>query len=112
MQQATELARQMVTRWGMSRRSGWSRSTRRRRDDFLGSVRAAALVQRGDRAAGRRGDGRIVDECYRQALEILARERARLDALAEALLQRESLDEREILEVVGLPDRRVAGAAA
>jgi cell division protease FtsH len=55
---------------------------------------------------------RIVDDCHRQALEILVRERARLDALAEALLQRESLDEREILEVVGMPERQAAGAAA
>ena len=55
---------------------------------------------------------RIVDDCHRQALEILARERGRLDGLAEALLERESLDEREILEVVGMPTRRAAEAAA
>ncbi len=42
----------------------------------------------------------IVDEAYADAVSILARERAKLDALATALLQRESLNEQEILEVV------------
>ena len=45
---------------------------------------------------------RIIDECYAVAQETLQRERARLEALAEALLQRESLDEKEILQVTGL----------
>jgi cell division protease FtsH len=45
---------------------------------------------------------RIVDDCYAQALSTLQAERSRLDALAGALLQRETLDEPDIYSVVGL----------
>jgi hypothetical protein len=39
----------------------------------------------------------------REALRLLTKHRAGLDALVKALLERESLDEREILQVTGLP---------
>ena len=48
---------------------------------------------------------RIIDECYARALDLLTRERARLDALTEALLREESLDDRQMLEVTGLEGR-------
>jgi cell division protease FtsH len=48
---------------------------------------------------------RILDECYAVAEETLARERGRLEALAAALLERESLDEDEIRRVTGLPPK-------
>lgn len=44
---------------------------------------------------------RIIKEC--QAKRLLGANRASLDALVAALMQRESLDEKEILEVTGLP---------
>ena len=46
---------------------------------------------------------RIIDESYTQAKDLLVRHRHELDALVEALLARETLDEHEILEVTGLP---------
>ena len=46
---------------------------------------------------------RIIGECHDQARTLLSRHRAQLDALARALLERETLDEQEILEVTGLP---------
>jgi cell division protease FtsH len=46
---------------------------------------------------------RIIDECYAVAEDTLRRERWRLEALATALLERESLDEEEIRQVTGLP---------
>ena len=48
---------------------------------------------------------RIVNECYREALAQLELHRERLDSLAEALLERETLDGDEIYEVAGLPVR-------
>jgi cell division protease FtsH len=44
----------------------------------------------------------ILDECYEHALRLVAEHRTQLDALAQALLERESLDEDEILEVTQL----------
>jgi len=46
---------------------------------------------------------RIIDECHQQALRLLRLNRRALDALVEALLSRETLDEKEILEVTQLP---------
>jgi hypothetical protein len=78
-------------------------------DDFLGdglfmpemgrevSEELAALVDEETK--------RIIDECYQTALQTLTREKHRLIALAETLLKKESLDEKEILEVTGLADR-------
>jgi len=46
---------------------------------------------------------RIITESHDQALLLLGQHRQQLDALAEALLARETLDEKEILQVTGLP---------
>jgi len=101
LRQATALARRMTTQWGMS-------------DDFgllsldgLGGDEAVGLeVTPGRRVSeltarrAERAIARLVDACHAEARAILARERARLDALAEALLERESLGEAEIFEVL------------
>jgi len=46
---------------------------------------------------------RIIGESHEQAKRLLTEHRRQLDALAEALVARETLNEREILEVTGLP---------
>jgi cell division protease FtsH len=46
---------------------------------------------------------RIIKECHEDAKRLLGEHRASLDALVAALMQRESLDEKEILAVTGLP---------
>ena len=53
---------------------------------------------------------RIIDDCYNQALSTLRNHVQQLDALAAALLESESLDELEILKVVGVerPERAPA----
>jgi cell division protease FtsH len=104
LQQATQIARQMVTRWGMSPKVGMV-SIARSDGGFLGgdimpemgreiSEETASLVDEEVR--------RIVTECFARAADTLLREKSRLIALAETLLRRESLDEREMLDVTGL----------
>jgi cell division protease FtsH len=117
LQQATQIARQMVTRWGMSPKVGLLYAAR---DDggFLGPDGALPDLGQGvsDELAAIVDDEtkRILDECYAVAEETLARERGRLEALAAALLERESLDEDDIRRVTGLPPkaRPPDGAAA
>jgi len=46
---------------------------------------------------------RIIGECHEQAKSLLIRHRGALNRLAEALLAHETLDQRQILEVTGLP---------
>jgi cell division protease FtsH len=45
---------------------------------------------------------RIVDECYARALDKLRENRARLERLAQALLEHETLDELDAYRVAGL----------
>ena len=46
---------------------------------------------------------RIIGECHDEARRLLTEHRKELEALAGALMERETLDEEEILEVTGLP---------
>jgi cell division protease FtsH len=46
---------------------------------------------------------KIIAESHEEARRLLSAHRKELDALAEALLSRETLNERDILEVTGLP---------
>jgi cell division protease FtsH len=46
---------------------------------------------------------KIINESHEQARQLLMQHRKELDALAQALLKRETLDQQEILEVTGLP---------
>ncbi len=102
-QQATHIARQMVTRWGMSPRVGPVSIGQPEGNEFLGGPLSLsreiseALAQVVDEEVRR-----IIDECYQYTRATLTRERSRLEALAEALLARESLEEHEIREVTGL----------
>jgi cell division protease FtsH len=105
LRQATQIARQMVTRWGMSEKVGLV-YTATPDDGFLGD--GAFMPQMGREVSedtSRMVDQetkRIIDECYELAQETLAQEKHRLVALAEELLVKESLDEKQIREVTGL----------
>jgi cell division protease FtsH len=46
---------------------------------------------------------RIIDECHQQAKSLLTQHRKQLDALVAALLDRETLDQDDVLAVTGLP---------
>ncbi|HEX4883362.1 MAG TPA: ATP-dependent zinc metalloprotease FtsH [Casimicrobiaceae bacterium] len=105
IEQATSLARMMVTRWGMSERVGMVQLAPRDnpylggQSGFVGpkpfSERTAELVDAEVQ--------RIIGESHDAAKRLLNEHRRALDALAQALLARETLDEQEILEVTGLP---------
>jgi cell division protease FtsH len=105
LEQVTEIARQMVGRWGMSRRVGpVSVLPEPGADVGLGvmdprspSEATRQLVDAESRA--------IVDECHERALGILRDHRAQLDLLASTLLARETLAESEAYAVAGVPKR-------
>ena len=107
---ATELARRMVTQFGMSDKVGAIAVGDREQEIFLGrelaqrreiSERTSELVDEEVK--------RIIDTAYRRAREILESKRPILDALAAALLERETLEREEVMAVVAgqiLPPRR------
>ncbi|HRP47968.1 MAG TPA: hypothetical protein PLT07_10490, partial [Trueperaceae bacterium] len=47
----------------------------------------------------------IIEECYEEALRLLKKHRTELDKLAAALMEHESLDEREVLDATGIPSQ-------
>ena len=109
IQQATDLARQMVTRWGMSEKLG--PVTLSPRDDpflrgdsfpgFGGKPYSEATAKTVDDEVER-----ILQECYTDGVRLLTENRDALDRLARALLEHETLDEKEILRVTQLPPAR------
>jgi cell division protease FtsH len=104
IEQATNLARMMVTRWGMSEKLGLV-SLAPRPHPYLGGTPSFGGEKPFSEETARIIDAevqRIIDESYAQAKTLLTRHRGALDALVRALLERETLDEQEILEVTGL----------
>jgi cell division protease FtsH len=113
LEQVTKLARMMVTRWGMSSGVG-PLSLASRDDPYLSGDAATPAAKPLSEETARLVDAevrRIVDECYRRAKELLEAHRRELEALAAALLERESLDAAEVREVVGLGEREATLAA-
>jgi cell division protease FtsH len=105
IEQATDLARRMVTRWGMSDRVGMVQLAPRE-NPFLGAGAGYGAAKPFSEATAEAIDAeivRIIGESHEEAKRLLTAHRKELDALAEALLARESLSEQEILEVTGLP---------
>ncbi len=105
IEQASALARNMVTRWGMSERLGMVQLAPRE-NPYLGGGAAMTGEKPYSEETARLIDAevlRIINESHAQATQLLTRHRNELDALVRALLERETLDEREILAVTGLP---------
>jgi cell division protease FtsH len=100
IQNLTQTARGMVGRWGMSDAIGPVAVTDGRQDGPLlpGALPASPLTQQLVDEEVRR----IVEGAEEDVIELLERERERLEALARALLERETLDQPEAYEVAGV----------
>jgi cell division protease FtsH len=104
IEQATSLARGMVTRWGMSDALGMIQLAPRS-NPYLNNAPAYGNEKPFSEETARKIDAevlRIIQECHNEARSLLQKYRKELDALAHALLERETLDEQEILRVTGL----------
>ena len=104
IEQATQLARNMVTRWGMSDTLGMVQLAPRE-NPFLGNIVGRDGTNPISEETSRAVDGevrRIINESHAEARRLLTDHRHELDALAQALLARETLDEQEVLAVTGL----------
>jgi cell division protease FtsH len=103
IEQATNLARNMVTRWGMSERLGMVQLAPRENRFLGGDIGGSKPFSEQTAQVIDAEVLKIIHDSYEQAQMLLTKHRKQLDALVEALLKRETLDEREILEVTGLP---------
>ena len=109
LQQVAQVARQMVTRFGMSDKLGPVALGRAQGGMFLGRDIAAERDFSEDTAATIDLEvSDLVDAAYKRATQVLVDNRAVLDELAEMLVERETVDAEELQELLIRRDVRVA----
>ena len=103
LQRASELVRQMVTRFGMSNRMGNVTYGTQQNARFLRftsqernySEKTAEEIDQEVR--------RIVDGLYARAKDVLSRRRSELERIAQELIQKETLDSRQLATLLDSP---------
>jgi cell division protease FtsH len=101
IEQATRLARMMVTRWGLSEELGTVSYGENQDEVFLGM--SVSRTQNASEATVQKIDKeirRFVEEGYNEATRILTEKRADLEALAKGLLEFETLTGDEIIDLL------------
>jgi cell division protease FtsH len=97
IERATSMARRMVMQWGMSEAVGPMSVGDSEQEVFLGreigqrTVVSARLAERVDQEVKR-----LIDEAYAAAMKCVQENRAVLEQIAEALLERETIDREEL----------------
>jgi cell division protease FtsH len=97
--QVTVLVRQMLGRWGMSDRIGMVAVLPREGANPWGDVTSPRTLELLDDEVRR-----TVEAAYEDVLGLLTAERTRLDALADALVERETLDQFDAYRVADLSE--------
>ncbi|MFI8242213.1 ATP-dependent zinc metalloprotease FtsH [Streptomyces sp. NPDC085866] len=97
LEQVTNVARGMVSRWGMSREVGRLSALPNDAQQAYGLAAAPQTLDVIDTEMRR-----IVDECYEEACRKLRDHRGQLDALARALLENETLEEADAYRIAGI----------
>ncbi len=109
LQQVARVARQMVTRFGMSEKLGPVALGRSQGGMFLGRDIAAERDFSEETAATIDEEvSQLVEEAYRRATAVLNDNRSVLDELAEMLVEKETVDAEELQELLVRSDVRVA----
>lgn len=101
IEQATKLARAMVTRWGFSDELGQVAYGENQEEVFLGH--SVARQQNMSEETQRKIDSevrRLIDEAYAKAREIMTEKNAEWVAIAEGLLEYETLSGDEIQQII------------
>lgn len=112
LQQVARVARQMVTRFGMSDRLGPVALGRSQGGMFLGRDIMAERDFSEETAAAIDDEVRnLVDQAYRRAKSVLTENRSVLDHLAEMLIERETVDAEELQELLATSNVKVASVA-
>ena len=101
LQRVTAIARQMVTRWGMSDRLG-TISFSEREDPFAGTALATGSREYSERTASIIDEevNRIVKWAYDRAVSLLSKHHTTLDRIARALRAYETVDAKQLREIM------------
>ena len=109
LQQVARVARQMITRFGMSDRLGPVSLGRQQGNMFLGRDIMAERDFSEETAAAIDDEVRnLVDQAYRRAKQVLTENRSVLDRLAEMLIEKETVDAEELQELLASSDVKMA----
>lgn len=102
IQRATEMARNMVTKWGLSEELGPLQYTEDEGEVFLGrSAGGQTKTVSSDTAkAIDREVRKIIDECYATATDILESNRDKLELMKDALMEYETIDVEQINDIM------------
>jgi cell division protease FtsH len=101
LQQVARVARQMVTRFGMSERLGQVALGRQGGNIFLGRDIAAERDFSEETAAAIDEEVRnLVDQAYRRAKEVLVKNQHVLDRIAAQLIEKETVDANELQDIL------------
>src|SRR5207253_3619888 len=107
LDRATKVARQMVTEYGMSDRLGPLTLGTKQGEVFLGRD-FASHPDYSDQVAFEIDSEirRMIDDAHDEALEILQLHRSKLDELAAILLEKETIEKDELLEILAGMEKR------
>jgi cell division protease FtsH len=101
IERATDIARNMVTKWGLSEKLGPLTYTEDDGEVFLGrSVTRHKQVSDGTAHAIDEEIRDLIDSCYSEAKKILEDNGKKLHLMAEALMKYETIDEGQIKEIM------------
>ena len=112
LQQVARVARQMVTRFGMSDRLGPVALGRQQGNMFMGRDIAAERDFSDETAATIDEEVRsLVEQAYRRCKQVLVENRHVLNQLAELLVEKETVDAEELQELLASNDVKMASIA-
>ncbi|PKG54098.1 MULTISPECIES: ATP-dependent zinc metalloprotease FtsH [Halomonadaceae] len=108
IKRATELAHNMVAKWGLSDEMGPIMYDEDESHQFLGGPgQGGSKMKSGDTTTRLDKEVRkIIDDCYEQARQILTDNRDKLDAMAEALMKYETIDATQLKDIMEGRDPR------
>ncbi|MBB3330843.1 cell division protease FtsH [Halomonas campaniensis] len=108
IKRATELAHNMVAKWGLSEEMGPIMYDEDESHQFLGApgqgggkLKSGETISKLDKEVRK-----VIDGCYEQARQILEENRDKLDAMAEALMKYETIDATQLKDIMEGRDPR------
>lgn len=103
IQRATQIARSMVTKWGLSEKLGPLLYDEDDGEVFLGKSYGSSAKMNVSGETAKQIDEEvrtIIDECYQTAEKLLKDNRDKLDLMADALMQYETIDSSQIDDIM------------
>jgi cell division protease FtsH len=101
LQRATDIARSMVTEYGMSEKLGLVTYTKEKRPLFLDTGFAPAKEYSEETAQEIDAEvSRLMEECHQRVITILTEKRAQLEIISQTLLEKETILEEELQELL------------